>query len=44
MPEYKTFPTKNLITIDGKNFQFPMSGEKILLKVRPPIAKKVSTD
>ncbi len=45
MGDYKVWKTGEQVEVsDVKNFQFPASGEKILLKNRPPIAKTISTD
>jgi hypothetical protein len=45
MGEYKDLKSGALVTIaDEKNFQFPSSGAKMLLKSRPPIAKECGTD
>lgn len=45
MAEYKVWRTNEKVEIvDAKNFQFPSSGAKILLKERPPIAKTIDTD
>lgn len=45
MAEYKVWRTGEKVEIsDPKNFSFPPSGEKILLKARPPIAKTMKTD
>lgn len=43
--EYKDFKTGSSVSLKkDKNFAFPSSGAKILLKSRPPIAKETSTD
>jgi len=45
MAEYKDFKTGGLVEVaDDKNFAFPSTGAKMLLKTRPPIAKEVGTD
>ncbi|MDO8554042.1 MAG: hypothetical protein Q7S22_04505 [Candidatus Micrarchaeota archaeon] len=45
MGEYKDVKTGTVVVIaDEKNFQFPTTGAKMLLKCRPPIAKEVRTD
>ncbi len=45
MAEYKVWKTNELVEVsDAKNFQFPASGEKMLLKTRPPVAKTSNTD
>ncbi|MBN2477699.1 hypothetical protein JXB01_00230 [Candidatus Micrarchaeota archaeon] len=45
MVEYREWKTKKNVQIsDPKNFEFPPSGVKVLLKSRPPIAKECSTD
>ena len=45
MGEYKDLKTGAIISVaDEKNFIFPATGAKMLLKSRPPIAKEVSTD
>jgi hypothetical protein len=45
MSEYKDVKSGAIVTIaDEKNFIFPSSGAKMLLKTRPPIAKEVRTD
>lgn len=45
MGEYKDLKTGAIVSIaDEKNFIFPATGAKMLLKSRPPIAKEVSTD
>lgn len=43
--EYKDYKTGTPVSLKkDKNFAFPSSGAKILLKTRPPIAKETSTD
>lgn len=45
MGEYKDLKTGQVITIvDEKNFVFPSTGAKMLLKARPPISKEAGTD
>ncbi|MBS3067382.1 hypothetical protein J4450_01660 [Candidatus Micrarchaeota archaeon] len=45
MGEYKDLKTGELITVaDEKNFEFPNTGAKMLLKSRPPISKECGTD
>ncbi len=45
MGEYKDLKTGQVITItDEKNFAFPSTGAKMLLKARPPISKEATTD
>ncbi len=45
MPEYKEYKTGEVVKMNvDKNFTFPSTGAKILLKTRPPIAKEVGTD
>ena len=45
MVVYRDWLTGELIEIkDIKSHKFPFSGSNILLKVRPPVAKEVSTD
>lgn len=45
MEEYKVWKTGEKVEVsDPKNFIFPASGEKVLLKSRPPIAKTAKTD
>ncbi len=44
MAKYKVWKTGELVEIEDNEFQFPPSGEKILFKLRPPIAKTVNTD
>ncbi|MDD5337604.1 MAG: hypothetical protein PHS02_03920 [Candidatus ainarchaeum sp.] len=45
MAQYEVWKTRDLVDVsDAKNFEFPHSGEKILLKKRPPIAKTSNTD
>ncbi|MBU0586107.1 hypothetical protein KJ780_01200 [Candidatus Micrarchaeota archaeon] len=45
MSEFKAWGTGDPVEIpDQKNFHFPSSGEKVLLKSRPPISKTVKTD
>ena len=45
MGDYKDLKTGAVVTVtDEKNFAFPATGAKMLLKARPPIAKDVSTD
>jgi len=44
MSEYKDLKTGAAVTITGNKFNFPSSGNKILLKARPPVAKEVKTD
>ncbi len=45
MGEYKDHKTGEIakVTVD-KNFVFPSTGAKILLKIRPPVAKEIQTD
>ncbi|MDD5023228.1 MAG: hypothetical protein PHU63_03605 [Candidatus ainarchaeum sp.] len=43
--DYKDWKTKKPVEVkDLKNFEFPSTGAKILLKARPPIAKECSAD
>jgi len=45
MAEYKDLKTGSIVEVtDEKNFAFPSTGAKMLLKTRPPIAKDVGTD
>jgi hypothetical protein len=45
MPNYKVWLSGERIEIkDVKNYALALSGAKILLKERPPVAKEVSTD
>jgi len=44
MPTYKAWRTGEVVELDEEEFRFPLSGEKILLKVRAPVAKKIKTD
>ncbi len=45
MGDYKDLKTGAIVTIvDEKNFAFPTTGAKMLLKARPPISKEASTD
>ncbi len=45
MGQYKVVKTGELVEVsDEKNFTFPASGEKILTKTRPPVAKTAGTD
>jgi hypothetical protein len=44
MAEYKCWKTGEMTDVDSKNFQFPPNGEKILQKIRPPVAKTMKTD
>lgn len=45
MAQFRVWKTGDQVEVgDEKNWQFPASGEKILLKTRPPIAKTVATD
>ena len=45
MTEYKHYKTGEVIKLNvDKNFVFPSSGEKTILKTRPPVAKQVNTD
>jgi len=45
MAEYKDVKTGAIVSVsDEKNFAFPSSGAKMLLKTRPPIAKDTRTD
>jgi hypothetical protein len=45
MGMYKDVKTGAVVEIpDDKDFHFPASGAKILLKSRPPIAKEHGTD
>jgi hypothetical protein len=45
MAQYKDLKTGHIVDVaDEKNFTFPATGAKILLKVRPPISKASSTD
>ena len=45
MPLYKDWISGEIIEIkDMKNYKFPFSGATVLYKIRPPVAKEVSTD
>ena len=45
MGQYKDLKTGTVVTVaDEKNFVFPTTGAKMLLKVRPPISKEAKTD
>ena len=45
MSEYKDWKSKKPVEIKNlKNFEFPSTGAKMLLKARPPISKECSTD
>jgi hypothetical protein len=45
MAEYKDLKTGTMVEVaDEKNFVFPSTGAKMLLKPRPPIAKESGTD
>jgi len=45
MPEYKDHGTREKVKVNvDKNFVFPSTGAKILLKTRPPVAKEIATD
>lgn len=45
MGDYKDAKTGTVVSIEGiKEFLFPASGAKLLLKCRPPIAKEIKTD
>ncbi|MEK6982836.1 MAG: hypothetical protein AABX38_07920 [Candidatus Micrarchaeota archaeon] len=44
MGYYIDFKNKQILEIEGSNFQFPPTGAKMLLKARPPIAIEASTD
>jgi len=45
MAEYKDYKTGELAKVNvDKNFVFPSTGAKILLKTRPPVAKEIKTD
>ena len=45
MVQYKVWKSGDVVEVsDPKNFIFPPSGEKVLLKTRPPIAKTAGTD
>ncbi len=44
MPTYRSWKTGEIIEMEHKEINFALSGEKILLKVRPPTAKRVKTD
>jgi hypothetical protein len=45
MGEYKDLKSGAIVSVaDEKNFIFPATGAKMLLKTRPPVAKEVSTD
>jgi len=43
MGEYKDLKTGIEVSM-GEKFIFPATGAKILVKLRPPIAKELSTD
>lgn len=43
--EYKDWKTGEKVNITNmKEFKFPPTGAKVLVKARPPIAKESSTD
>jgi DNA-directed RNA polymerase subunit RPC12/RpoP len=45
MGEYRDLKTGSVVTIESeKEFAFPPTGAKILLKCRPPIPREVTTD
>lgn len=45
MTEYKDQKTGEVLKINvDKNFVFPSTGAKTLLKTRPPVAKELGTD
>ncbi|MGV8177075.1 MAG: hypothetical protein ACP5NX_04705 [Candidatus Bilamarchaeaceae archaeon] len=45
MAGYRSWKTGEIVEIDDLNhFTFPPTGDKILLKTRPPIAKELKTD
>lgn len=45
MGEYVEWQTGNRVVISSlKIFEFPPTGAKVLFKVRPPVAKEISTD
>lgn len=45
MGDYKDLKTGIVISIENaKEFAFPTTGAKLLIKCRPPIAKELSTD
>lgn len=45
MGEYVEWQTGNKVVISSlKTFEFPPTGAKVLFKVRPPLAKEISTD
>jgi len=43
MSEYKDLKTGTPVAT-GDKFKFPSTGAKVLVKIRPPIAKEVGTD
>ncbi len=45
MPKYKLWPAGEEVEIKSlKDYVIALSGAKVLVKVRPPVAKEVSTD
>lgn len=45
MGEYISWKTGQKVEISNlKEFQFPPTGDKVLLKSRPPIAREIKTD
>ena len=45
MGEYKDLKSGEIVVVaDEKNFVFPTTGAKMLLKSRPPISKESKTD
>ncbi|MFA6531226.1 MAG: hypothetical protein WCT31_05830 [Candidatus Micrarchaeia archaeon] len=45
MAEYKSWKSGNVVEIANlKDFQFPPTGDKILLKARPPLALELKSD
>lgn len=45
MGDYKDVKSGNVVSVENaKEFAFPATGAKILLKCRPSIAKEMSTD
>ncbi len=45
MVSYKDWKSRKEVEIrDAKNFEFPSTGAKMLLKSRPPVSKVCSTD
>ena len=45
MVEYKDAKSGTVVSVEGtREFAFPATGAKLLMKCRPSIAKEISTD